>query len=143
MALDPKAFQDWKRRATQDVADGPRGDDWPASVVLALLAEVERLRSEAGLVRDPAGGEPPSWVRIEVRAHDPEQRKRTAEWIRRADEDNAAMRALLREVEWSVSDRAERSFCPACRGRRPTPGYDDEHETVGHAPDCRLKALLK
>ena len=43
MALDPKKLAEWKGRVTRDVADGPRGDDWPADVVAALIAEVERL----------------------------------------------------------------------------------------------------
>jgi hypothetical protein len=102
MALDPKKVEAWKVDAEHASPSGCVYERQFPEVLAALLAEVERLRSESGLVRDPAGGEPPSWVRIEVRAHDPEQRKRTAEWIRRADEDNAAMRALLREVQEHV-----------------------------------------
>jgi hypothetical protein len=153
MALDPKQIAEWKREGPGLVSDPV--STWEG-VVAPLLAEVERLRSEAGLVRDPAGGEPPSWVRIEVRAHDPEQRKRTAEWIRRADEDNAAMRALLREVEWGAETYLgfdySHSACPICGGVRPNEWghYDDALDDVragktrkGHAPGCRLAAFLR
>lgn len=60
--------------------------------------------------------------------------------------ENAAMRALLRELEWGTYNREDEPSCPSCRaeahplvwdGRRYTPGPDRVHE-----PDCKLGALL-
>lgn len=43
----------------------------------------------------------------------------------------AEARSVLRSVEWS-SEEVARDRCPACDGYRD----------AGHAPDCRLRAVL-
>lgn len=45
-------------------------------------------------------------------------------------------RALLKRIEWSASDNTGASLCPECDGDR---GWGD---SGGHAPDCKLAALL-
>lgn len=45
--------------------------------------------------------------------------------------------ALLREVEWSGYQDGD-PCCPVCRGYNPDP----LPPRCGHAPDCRLAALL-
>lgn len=54
--------------------------------------------------------------------------------------------ALLREVEWVGKGEVNPRHCPVCLGLKPGDsrslfGIDDERD--GHAPDCRLAAMLK
>lgn len=54
--------------------------------------------------------------------------------VRGLAEENASLRALLREVEWSAREGRDLDrACPIC----------SEWECLGsHAPDCRLKAAI-
>lgn len=57
------------------------------------------------------------------------------------------MLAVLRKVEWSATRGTyEQEACPVCGAGRydpPEPGPLRDDNRVGHAPDCRLAALLK
>ncbi len=53
--------------------------------------------------------------------------------------------ALLREVEWveGTGEVGPQVTCPVCSGEKPW--VDPEHDVPrgGHAPDCKLAALLE
>ena len=49
--------------------------------------------------------------------------------VRELIEENARLRAMLRQLEWSRNNH----FCPIC----------DEHHADGHQASCELAALLK
>ena len=131
MTLDPKKLEEWKGRVTRDVADGPRGDDWPADVVAALIAEVERL-GRLVKMRDDTIAE----LRVNRRSLEHELGVETD-----VPTELERLRALLREVEWKSGRYREDSRCPVCFGLQPDPVCPNKSD--GHKPDCRLAAELK
>lgn len=79
---------------------------------------------------------------------------KVVEWIRKNPETAARKwrrsndritrcQELLKELEWSARIESYSQFCPICEGREEPLYHRGEKQVVGHAPNCRLAALLK
>jgi hypothetical protein len=158
MAIDKAKRDEWRALAERALCGGEWG--WqPAfranysTAVLALPDEIGRLERErddasAAAVAIQGGGREPftgpmllAAVRkcVEMKARDVTMHVTGGEAAALVAEFDRAL-SLLREVEW---DR-DTDRCPVCRRLDPSARQPFENEQeYGHAPSCRLAALLR
>lgn len=119
--IDPKKIEEWKAAAERSVGEGSAGDRLPAQWIVDLLAEREEMQAEALAERE---GLIEALLRVATTLPVAASSVRLLEAL-----------AVLRDVEWNgpTPEGPGALRCPACGQRMEK----------GHAPDCRLAALLK